>query len=175
MGCFASIIHVFIDLIVIEFVLYCKRLKRKVQIRTEMKEIPVLDVRRLMLRLTFFLCIRFRPAGENSQFVEGVVLAGPVPQPVQKAPPSAGYRTHTHAGRQLVQEPPAEGSRRLGQEQVAASIHSRHLKASLSSSRRIYSGFCSSPVRMRLKTVCICLSVRGSIEASLSDLLKLKK
>lgn len=77
----------------------------------------------LVLSLTFFLCIRLGPAGENSQFVEGVVLAGPVPQPVQKAPPSASNRTHTDAGWQLVQKPSAEGSRCVGQKQVTTSIH----------------------------------------------------
>lgn len=73
--------------------------------------------------LIVFLCLFLRPAGENSQFVEGVVLAGPVPQPVQKAPPRPGNWTHTHASWQLVQEPPAEGSRCVGQKQVARPFH----------------------------------------------------
>lgn len=65
-----------------------------------------------------FLC----PAGKNSQFAEGVVSPGPLSQPVEKTPPSPGNWTHTHAGRQLVQEPPPERSCCICKEQVSRKL-----------------------------------------------------
>lgn len=56
--------------------------------------------------------------GKNSQFVERVVPPGPLPQPVQETPLGPGHGTHTHTGRQLVQEPPPKRPCCIRKEQV---------------------------------------------------------
>lgn len=48
-----------------------------------------------------------------------MVPTGPLSQPDQEEGAGPGYRTHAHAGRQLVQEPEAEGQGCGSKEQVS--------------------------------------------------------
>lgn len=69
-----------------------------------------------------FLIFLFSP-GKNSQFVEGVVPPRSLPQPVQETPLGPGNGTHTHTGRQLVQEPPPKRPCCFCKEQVSQKCH----------------------------------------------------